>query len=139
MILFTQPLAVSVTAAKWIDSWPRLQFWFFLNLFSCLLTTSLSQRNNRSCAGLPTLFNFRRNGNSSESPLYSTSICTILLPLEMFTQLRQDINDSLFILQPSCNTIRVCTQPGYYHTIPITIIANVYVTLVSSFIFLLSS
>ena len=71
MILFRQPLAVSVTAAKWIDSWPRLQFQFFLNLFNCLLTTSLSRRNNRSWAGLPTLFNFQKNGNSSESPLHS--------------------------------------------------------------------
>ena len=51
---------MSVTAAKWIDSWARLQFQFFLNLFSCLLTTNLSRRNNRS---LQTLFNFRRNGN----------------------------------------------------------------------------
>ena len=124
MILFTQPC---------------LQFWFFLNLFSCLLTTSLSRRNNRSCAGLPTLFNFQRNANNSESPLHSTSICTILLPPEMFTQPRQDVNDSLFILRLSCNTIRVCTPPDYYHTIPITIIANVYVTLVSSFLLLLSS
>ena len=62
-ILFTQPSAMSVTAAKWIDSWARLQFRFFLNLFSCLLTTNLSRRNNRSRAGLQTLFNFRRNGN----------------------------------------------------------------------------
>ena len=42
--------------------WARLQFWFFLNLYSCLLTTNLSGRNSRSRAGLPTLFNFRRNG-----------------------------------------------------------------------------
>ena len=68
-ILFTQPSAVSVTAAKWIDSWARLQFRFFLNLFSCLLTTNLSRRNNRSRAGLPTLFNFRRNGNRQWIPI----------------------------------------------------------------------
>ena len=44
---------MSVTAAKWIDSWARLQFRFFLNLFSCLLTTNLSRRNSRSRASLP--------------------------------------------------------------------------------------
>ena len=68
MILFTQPSAVSVTAAKWIDSWARLQFRFFLNLFSCLLTTNLSQ-NDRSRAGLPKNFNFGRNGNRQWIPI----------------------------------------------------------------------
>ena len=37
---------MSVTAAKWVDSWERLQFRFFLNLFSCLLIMNLSRRNN---------------------------------------------------------------------------------------------
>ena len=60
---------MSVTAAKWLNSWPRLQFRFFLNLFSCLLTTNLSRRNDRSRAGLPTLFNFRRNGNRQWIPI----------------------------------------------------------------------
>ena len=68
-ILFTQPSAVSLTSAKWIDSWARLQFRFFLNLLSCLLTTDLSRRNNRSRAGPQTLFNFRRNGNWQWIPL----------------------------------------------------------------------
>ena len=54
---------MSVTAAKWIDSSAKLQFRFFLNLFSCLLTRNLSRRNNVSRAGLKTLLNFRRNGN----------------------------------------------------------------------------
>ena len=67
--LFTQPSAVSVTAPKWIDSWARLQFRFFLNLFSCLLTSNLSRRNSRSRAGLPTLFNFGRNGNGQWIPI----------------------------------------------------------------------
>ena len=57
------PSTASVTAAKWIDSWARLQFRFFLNLFSCLLTTNLSRRNNRSRAGPQILFNSWRNGN----------------------------------------------------------------------------
>ena len=50
-------------AVRWIDSWARLQFRFFLNLFSCLLITNLSRRNDRSRVGPQTLFNFRRNGN----------------------------------------------------------------------------
>ena len=52
-----------MTAAKWIDSWARLHFQFYLNLFSCLQTTNLSQGENKSRAGLRTLFNFRRNCN----------------------------------------------------------------------------
>ena len=60
---------MSVTAAKWIDSWARLQFRFFLNLFSCLLTTNLSRRNNRSRASLPKIFNFGRNGNRHWIPI----------------------------------------------------------------------
>ena len=60
---------MSVTAAKWIDSWARLQFRFFLNLFSCLLTPNLSRRNNRSRAGLPIIFNFGRNGNRQWIPI----------------------------------------------------------------------
>ena len=60
---------MSVTAAKWIDSWARLQFRFFLNLFSCLLTSNFSRRNSRSRAGLPTLFNFGRNGNGQWIPI----------------------------------------------------------------------
>ena len=60
---------MTVTAAKWIDSWARLQFRFFLNLFSCLLTTNLSRRNNRSRAGPQTLFNFRRNSNRRWIPI----------------------------------------------------------------------
>ena len=46
LILFTQPSVESATAGKWVDSWERLQFRFFLNLFSCLLITNLSRRNN---------------------------------------------------------------------------------------------
>ena len=69
LILFTQPSALSVTAAKWIDSWARVQFRFFLNLFSCLQTMNLPQRNNRSRAGPQTLFNFRRNGNRQWIPV----------------------------------------------------------------------
>ena len=52
-----------MTAAKWIDSSAKLQFRFFLNLFSCLLKRNLSRRNNVSRAGLKTLLNFRRNDN----------------------------------------------------------------------------
>ena len=52
-----------MTAAKWIDSWARLHFQFYLNLFSCLQTTNLSQGENKSRAGLRTLFNFWRNCN----------------------------------------------------------------------------
>ena len=47
----------------------RVQFWFFLNVFSCLLTTNLSRRNNRSRAGPQTLFNFRRNSNRRWIPI----------------------------------------------------------------------
>ena len=36
---------------------------FFPNLFSCLLTTNLSRRNNRSRTGPQILFNSWRNGN----------------------------------------------------------------------------
>ena len=43
---YSQSSAASVAAAKWVDSWERLQFRFFLNLFSCLLITNLSRRNN---------------------------------------------------------------------------------------------
>ena len=103
LILFKQPSTVSVTAAKWIDSRARLQFRFFLNLFSCLLTTNLSRRNNKSFDGTAT---------DSESSLHSTFIHAILLLPEMFTRQRQDANDSLFVLQPWCNAIRVRTPPG---------------------------
>ena len=47
----------------------------------------------------------------SESPLHSTFIRAILLPPEMFTRPRQDVNDSLFVLRPLCNVIRVRTPP----------------------------
>ena len=112
LILFTQPSTVSVTAAKWIDSWARLQFRFFLNLFSCLLTTNLSRRNNKSRVGLQTLFNFRWNGNRQ----------WILITFHVYSRYlaaTRDVhstaigeNDSLFVLQPRCNAIRVRTPPG---------------------------
>ena len=59
LILFTQPSAVSVTAAECVDSWARLQFSFL----SESLRATLSRRNNRSRAGPKTLIKFRRNGN----------------------------------------------------------------------------
>ena len=66
MILFTRPSAVSVTAAKWIDSWVRLQFRFFPNLFSCLLIINLSRTNNRSPQDRK---HFRRNSNRQWIPI----------------------------------------------------------------------
>ena len=84
---------MSVTAAKWIDSWARLQFRFFLNLFGCLLTTNLSQTNHWSHTGLQTL---SKKGNRQWIPI---------------TPPQQDANDSLFILRPWCNAIRVRTPP----------------------------
>ena len=45
LILFTV-IGCECNSAKWVDSWERLQFRFFLNLFSCLLITNLSRRNN---------------------------------------------------------------------------------------------
>ena len=65
---------VSVTAAKWIDSWARLQFRFYLNLFSCLRTTNLSRGNNKSRAGLRTLFNFLQQ---TVNPRYITRLFTL--------------------------------------------------------------
>ena len=50
----------------------------------------------------------------SESPLHSTFIRAILLPPEMFTRPRQDVNDSLFVLRPWCNAIRVRTPPEFH-------------------------
>ena len=47
----------------------------------------------------------------SESPLHSTLIRAILLPPEIFTRPRQDVNDSLFVLRLWCNAIRVRTPP----------------------------
>ena len=102
LILFTQPSVESATAGKWVDSWERLQFRFFLNLFSCLLITNLSRRNNTS----------EGTATESESPLQSTFIHAISLPPEMFTRPPQDANDSLFVLRPWCNAIRVRTPPG---------------------------
>ena len=63
LILFTQPSAVSVTAPKWIDSRARLQFQFFLNLFSCLPITNLPRRNDT--------LTFEGTATDSESPLHS--------------------------------------------------------------------
>ena len=65
---------MSVTAAKWVDSWARLQFRFFLNLFSCLLTTNLSQTNNRSRAGPQTLSKERQQ---TVNPHYIPRLFTI--------------------------------------------------------------
>ena len=59
----------SATVTKWIDSWATLQFGFILNLFSCFLTTNLSQRNNRGRVVPQTLFNFRMNGNKQWIPI----------------------------------------------------------------------
>ena len=47
----------------------------------------------------------------SELPLHSTFIRAILLPPETFPRPRQDVNDSLFVLRPWCNAIRVRTPP----------------------------
>ena len=47
----------------------------------------------------------------SEFPLHSTFIRAILLPPEMFPRPRQDVNDSLSVLRPWCNAIRVRTPP----------------------------
>ena len=101
---------MSVTAAKWIDSWARLQFQFFLNLFSCLLTTNLSQ--TKLIIGVTQDHkHFQKKATGSESPLHSRFIHTVLQPPEMFTRPWQDANDSLFILRPWCNAIRVRTPP----------------------------
>ena len=54
---------------------------------------------------------FERTATGSESPLHSRVIHTLLLPPEMFTRPWQDANDSLFILRPWYNAIRVCTPP----------------------------
>ena len=62
---------MSVTAPKWIDSWERLQFRFFLKLFSCLLTTNLSRTNNRSRAGRQTLSKERQQ---TVNPHYITRL-----------------------------------------------------------------
>ena len=43
---------------------------------------------------------FERTATDSESSLHSTHIHATLLPPKMFTQLRQDANDSLFVLRP---------------------------------------
>ena len=105
---------MSVTAAKWIDKQERLQFRFFLNLFSFLLRRrNLWRRNNRSRTRSQTLFNFRRNGNSQWILLHSTFTHTVLLPPEMFTRPRKDANDSLFALRPWCNAIRMRTPPVF--------------------------
>ena len=54
---------------------------------------------------------FERTATGSESPLHSRFIHTLLLPPEMFTRPWQDANDSLFILRPWYNAIRVRTPP----------------------------
>ena len=43
---------------------------------------------------------FEETATDSESPLHSTFIHAILLPTEMFTGPRQDVNDSFFVLRP---------------------------------------
>ena len=57
---------------------------------------------------------FERTATDNESTLHSTFIHAISLPPTMFTRLRQDANDSLFVLRPWCNVIRVRTPPGRY-------------------------
>ena len=77
LILFTKPSAVSVAAVKWIDSRAWLQFQFFLNLFSRLLATNLSRRNNRSRTGPQTLLRFQRNGKRQWIPIYIPRLFTL--------------------------------------------------------------
>ena len=55
---------------------------------------------------------FRGTATDSESPLHFTFIHAILLSPEMFTRPREDSNDSLFVLRPWCNAIRVRTPPA---------------------------
>ena len=101
------PVKCVANLIKCVDSWARLQFSFL----SESLRATLSRRNNRSRAGPKTLIKFRRNGNRQWIPPYSTFIHAISLSPEMFTRLRQDTNDSLFVLRPWCNAIRVHTLP----------------------------
>ena len=77
LILFTKPSAVSVAAVKWIDSRAWLQFQFFLNLFSRLLATNLSRRNDRSRTGPQTLLRFQRNGKRQWIPIYIPRLFTL--------------------------------------------------------------
>ena len=46
------------------------------------------------------LFTFEGTVTDSESSLHSTYIHATSLPPKMFTQLRQDANDLLFVLRP---------------------------------------
>ena len=92
LLLFTYPSAVNVTAAICLVSKVRLQFWFFLNLVSCLLRANSSRRNYKSRAGPKKLLNFGRNGNRQWILIH-----VISLPPKMFTRPRQDTNDSLYV------------------------------------------
>ena len=102
---------MSVTAAKWIDSWARLQFRFFLNLFSCLLTTNLSRRNNRSRAGLPIIFNFGRNGNRQWIAITFHVYSRYLAATRDVPSTATGCKWLAFVLRPWCNAIRVRTPP----------------------------
>ena len=57
------------------------------------------------------LLTFEGTATDSESSLHSTFIHAILLLRDMCTRPRHDANDSLFVLWPWCNAIRVRTPP----------------------------
>ena len=115
LILFPQPLAVSVTAAKWKILGQGCSF----DSFWISSVASKQRICHRGITGAAHarkhILTFEGTATDSESQLHSTFIHAISLPPEMFTRPRQIANDSLFVLRPWRNAIRVRTPPGGAH------------------------
>ena len=110
LLLFTQPSAVSVTAA--ICEIFRQDCSF--DSFWISLVASLERIRHGGITGVAQtrkhFLTFEGTATDSESSLHSTYIHATTLPPKMFTRPRQDANDSLFLLRPWCNGIRVRTR-----------------------------